>query len=218
MSPDSEMADSDSTRGMVTVAAVGACCMVLACGLAQDAQSDFLCTDVDPMSPFADVIPTFEVLLSCAEEGHALAQWGLGLRYYNGDGVAEDPAEALGWFGLAADQGLADVQNILGMLYDDGRDVPEDDVEEAVRWYRLAADQGHAEAQRSLGTMYRWGRGIPEDLVLAYMWYDLAAAQGNDGALGTRDIVEQLMTSEQVAEAQGLSREWVETFLPDGGA
>ena len=59
--------------------------------------------------------------------------------YANGEGVVEDDAEAVRWYRLAADQGHADAQYNLGLMYAKG--VPEDDAE-AVRWYRLAADQG----------------------------------------------------------------------------
>ena len=39
-----------------------------------------------------------------------------------------------------AEQGDATAQILLGLMYDNGRGVPED-ATEAVRWYRLAADQ-----------------------------------------------------------------------------
>ena len=42
---------------------------------------------------------------------------------------------------------------------------------------RTLAAMGYAEAQYTLGTMYDRGDGVPEDMVLAYMWYNLAAAQ-----------------------------------------
>ena len=41
----------------------------------------------------------------------------------------------------AAEQGHADAQYNLGLMYDYGGGVPEDDAE-AVRWYRKAAEQG----------------------------------------------------------------------------
>ena len=47
------------------------------------------------------------------------------------------------------DQGLAQAQFNLGVMYDTGEGVPQDD-EEAVRLYRLAADQGLADAQYNL--------------------------------------------------------------------
>ena len=112
-----------------------------------------------------------------------------------------------------AEQGDAETQAELGLRYDNGVSVPEDDVE-AVRWYRLAADQGYVDAQFNLGNMYYNGEGVPEDYVLAYMWWNLAAAQGHEDARGNKDIVEQEMTREQIAEGQRLSREWIEAHPP----
>ena len=59
---------------------------------------------------------------------------------------------------LAAEQGDAGAQLGLGLMYRDGRGVPQDDAE-AVRWFRLAAEQGLTGAQSLLGFMYRqWRR------------------------------------------------------------
>ena len=60
-----------------------------------------------------------------------------------------------------AEQGHASAQSNLGLMYDNGEGVPEDDAE-AVRWYRLAAEQGLAEAQSNLGFMYDKGEGGDE--------------------------------------------------------
>ena len=64
--------------------------------------------------------------------------------------------------------------------------------------------------------MYANGEGVPEDYVLAYMWWNLAAAQGYEDAQGNKDRLEQRMTREQIAEAQRLSREWLEANPPGG--
>ena len=48
-----------------------------------------------------------------------------------------------------AEQGDADAQGLLGVMYATGDGVSEDDAE-AIRWFRLAAEQGHARAQRNL--------------------------------------------------------------------
>ena len=53
----------------------------------------------------------------------------------------------------AADQGDAEAQYNLGLMYDNGEGVLQDDAE-AVKWYRLAAEQGRADAQLLLGNMY----------------------------------------------------------------
>jgi TPR repeat protein len=100
-------------------------------------------------------------------------------------------------------------------MYGNGDGVPED-YAEAVRWYRLAAEQGDVNAQYNLGYMYGNGDGVPEDIVLAYMWWNLAAAQGDEVAQENKDIIEQQMTRAQIAEAQRLSREWLEAHPPGG--
>ena len=42
------------------------------------------------------------------------------MKYAYGEGVVEDDAEAAGWLRLAADQGHADAQNNLGVMYASG--------------------------------------------------------------------------------------------------
>ena len=95
-------------------------------------------------------------------QGHAGAQFNLGLMYANGAGVLKDDAEAVRWYRLAADQGLAGAQLNLGNRYANGAGVLKDDAE-AVRWYRLAAEQGQASAQFNLGNRYYTGRGVLKD-------------------------------------------------------
>lgn len=41
------------------------------------------------------------------------------------------------------------------------------------------------------------------------MWYNLAAAQGDEVAKKNKGIMSERMTREQIAEAQKLSREWL---------
>ena len=53
-----------------------------------------------------------------------------------------------------AEQGDADAQNNLGVMYTTGKGVTED-AAEAMRWFRLAAEQGHTSAQYNLGIMHR---------------------------------------------------------------
>ncbi len=49
--------------------------------------------------------------------------------------------------------------NMLGMLYRDGRGVPQDDAE-AAAWFRKAAEKGNAKAMTNLALMYFKGRGV----------------------------------------------------------
>ena len=112
-----------------------------------------------------------------AEQGNVEAQFSLGVAYDAGQSVAQDSAEALRWYRLAADQGHASAQFNVGAMYLDGLTVPQD-YAEAARWFRLAADQGDAEGQFNLGVIYDEGKGVPQDRAEAARWYRLAADQG----------------------------------------
>jgi TPR repeat protein len=70
------------------------------------------------------------------------------------------------------------VQYNLGVMYDHGEGVPQND-ESAVKWYTLAAEQGYALAQGNLGFMYEKGYGVPQNDESAVKWYTLAAVQGD---------------------------------------
>jgi TPR repeat protein len=116
-----------------------------------------------------------------AEQSEAEAQTELGARYFQGDGVPQDDAEAARWLLLAAEQGDPDAQNKLGFLRAQGRGVSKDDAK-AVGWYRRAAQLGNAKGQFNLGLAYDEGRGIPQDSKQATEWWHRAAAQGHTAA------------------------------------
>ncbi len=112
-----------------------------------------------------------------ADQGHANAQYNLGLKYYNGQGVNKDYAEAVKWYRKAAEQGHAVAQSDLGFMYEAGMGVAQDDAE-AVKWYRKSAEQGYGFGQAGLGWMYEEGRGVAQDDAEAAKWYRKAAEQG----------------------------------------
>ena len=116
-----------------------------------------------------------------ADQGHASAQFNLGLMYAKGEGVAKDEAEAVKWYRKAADQGHATAQFNLGVRYANGNGVAKDDAE-AVKWYRNAADHGDASAQYNLGLMYAKGNGVAKDETEAVKWFRNAADHGDASA------------------------------------
>ena len=71
---------------------------------------------------------------------------------------------------VKAEQGDATAQFCLGVMYDEGRVIPQN-YAEAMKWYRKAADQGNAHAQSNLGAMYYEGRGVPQNFSEAVRWY-----------------------------------------------
>jgi HJR/Mrr/RecB family endonuclease len=90
----------------------------------------------------------------------------------------EDYKNAAFWYRKTAEQGYAIGQNNLGLMYERGWGVPQDDKEAAI-WYHKAAEQGNASAQKNLGWLYENGRGLQRDLKEAIKWYQLAKNQGD---------------------------------------
>ena len=176
----------------------------IAC-LAAPALADFKAgVDAYRRGDYATALHEWQAL---AEQGHADAQYNLGLLYAKGQGVSKDDAQAQQWYEKAAAQGHADAQVNLGILYDYGRGVAQD-YKKAVYWYRLSAKQGNELAQRQLGLMFERGDGVPQDHVQAYMWYTLGAANGAKRGAALRDALAKRMTPDQIAEAQQLAQEW----------
>lgn len=75
----------------------------------------------------------------------------------------------------------------------------------------LGAQTGAPDALFELGMLYATGRDVAADLVVAHKWFNLAAARGNPSALAHRVELAREMSTEQVAEAQRLAREWLRT-------
>lgn len=70
---------------------------------------------------------------------------------------------------------------LMGMLYDAGKGVPQDQAI-AASWYRKAAEQNHLVAQLFLGIFYYSGTGVKQDYKEAARWLRPPAEKGNDQA------------------------------------
>ena len=89
-----------------------------------------------------------------AQQGHAKAQFNMGVLYENGLGVQKDHAQAADWYKKAAEQGLKEAQNNLGKNYAQGTGVEQDYIR-AYKWLSLAAEQGLKEAAGNLDRISR---------------------------------------------------------------
>ena len=136
---------------------------------------------VVPASAEPAKVPTPQVIKTMAEQRDAYAQYRMGYRYANGDGVEKNLVESLKWYRKAAENGQVEAQYRLGFIYEQGKGVPVDYVESA-SWWRKAADQGHAGAQFSLGYCYGRGEGVPRNPSEAVKWFRKSADQGNASA------------------------------------
>lgn len=177
-------------------------CLLVAPVLAQDKGSDL------EVYPPADLATSLGEWQKMAEQGHAKAQYYLGISYEYGRGVSQNDVEAVKWYRKASMQGLSVAQYRLGVMYDNGWGVQPSD-SEAVRWYSDAAEQGHALAQHDLAFMYVAGTGVAQDYVRAYMWLKVAVVNGNRLMMNHLNSVSEKMTFAQIEEAQKMAREWM---------
>jgi len=83
-------------------------------------------------------------LTNAAYAGYAEAQYELGVHYafYKIYDIAVD------YYKMAADQGLAEAQNKLGVCYQNGKGVNKD-LKKATKYFKLAAEQGDSEAKEN---------------------------------------------------------------------
>jgi TPR repeat protein len=126
-----------------------------------------------------------EMLRLAAKRGNAGATQYLGSFV---DNTEKNRSGKVSDYKMRADKGDVGAQFSLGKTYDEGKDVPQDNVS-AAYWYRKAAEQGHPISQYRLGLMYVEGRGVPKDDDEARKLFEAAAALGNSGA---KDMLEKM--------------------------
>jgi hypothetical protein len=97
-----------------------------------------------------------------ADAGDAQAFVELGNRYFFGEAVAKDVAEAFRWYLRAAEAGSDAGMVNLASCSRRGEGVPQDP-DQAVKWYERAMKTDHTFAPFELGGMYESGEGVAKD-------------------------------------------------------
>lgn len=120
---------------------------------------------------------TTRLLRSLAERDDAESQYNLGVAYSLGQGVAPDADEAIKWWTLAAEQGMADAKNNLGSHY-----AQRGDWANAAKFFQGAAEQGVPDAEKNLGVLYTRGLGVPQNDQEGLRWLMKAAGHGSADA------------------------------------
>jgi TPR repeat protein len=92
-----------------------------------------------------DPTRAYRLYTAAAGHGHPGAQFGLGIMYLNGIGVAQNTGHALKWMMFAARKRFAPAEAKLGDLYWDGSVVARDRAQ-AIKWYMLASETAGRDA------------------------------------------------------------------------
>ena len=137
-----------------------------------------------------------------AEAGNATAQRILGTMYDKGNGVLEDPAQAVAWYQKAS---VTDVEAklLLSHLMDVGRGTPVNKAY-STALLRQAAVGGHLAAELALANRLETGTGVKKDDAEAVLWYRSAAEKG--------DAVAQEKLAEFLAKGRGLTKNETEAI------
>jgi TPR repeat protein len=143
-----------------------------------------------------EVERAFAAALRRANAGDVVAQFSLGSLLYYG---SKDTAQSVNWLRRAAAQLYAPAEFQLGLMYDFGFGVAQNDTE-ALGWYRQAARHGSAPGQRTIGDFYRKGRGVAVDLAEALRWYQRAAEAD--------DIRAQYQLGDMYFNGTGIARDY----------
>ena len=164
-------------------------------------------------SPAADSLGasrTIPLLRELAEQGDLVAQLALGHLYDEGIAIGKDEAEALRCYRMAAEQGDAQGQYLLGASLSASDDA--DEVEEAAAdaeafgWMLKSARQGYAEAMHEVAHHYEWGDGVQEDKAEAVAWLRKAAEAGHADSMF--ELGKRYAEGDGVAKDKAEARRW----------
>lgn len=86
----------------------------------------------------------YTLWLPLAEQGHAAAQFNIGVLFEKGQGVARDNAEAASWYMKAAEQEDVEAQYNVALLYERGAGFPRD-LDKARYWYGKVVANAHTD-------------------------------------------------------------------------
>ena len=151
-------------------------------------------------------------LEQAAKAGQAPAQFFLGSRYKNGQGVKQDQKNAFTWFKKAADQGIPSAQLNVGQMYANGVGVKQD-LSAAKAYLMKAAKQGDNRASYNLAMLEERDKNF----TTAYQWYELST---RDGMLDFRvkDMSEKKivqlaanLSSNDIRLARERADQWIQT-------
>jgi len=150
-----------------------------------------------------------------ANRGLPIAEYRLAALYEKGVGVTRDLPAAMGWYVKAATAGNARAMHNLAVMHAEGSIGGKPDYATAAEWFRKAGQFGVRDSQFNLGILYARGLGVPQDIGQSWLWFSLAAQQGDSDAGHKRDDVAAKMDKPALdAAGQALAAFKVSTPAP----
>jgi TPR repeat protein len=108
---------------------------------------------------------------------------------------------------ILAEQGDAEAQFSLYMMYDEGRLMPQDK-QNALHWLTKSAQQNLPVSCLYLGMKYEFGNGVPQDNKTAKQYYKKAAEQG--WPMAQYFLARLLLKGKESIENKRLAAKWLQ--------
>jgi len=124
-----------------------------------------------------------------ANQNQPAAQYRLAKLYEIGEGVTQDSNMARQLTERAATNGNRIAMHDLALYYAEGRGGVEANLPTAAKWFEKAAERGVVDSQFNLGVLFESGQGLPKNVNDAFVWYSIAAAQGDQFAKTRVDVL-----------------------------
>ena len=131
-----------------------------------------------------------------ANQNQPAAQYRLAKLYEIGEGVSQDQDMARQLTERAATNGNRIAMHDLALYYAEGRGGVNVDLPTAAKWFEKAAERGVVDSQFNLGVLHESGQGLPKNVTDAFVWYSIAAKQGDQFAKTRVEVLKS--TLEQV--------------------
>jgi hypothetical protein len=139
----------------------------------------------------------FKWFLKAAEQNVPHAGCRVADSYAQGRGVRQDEGEAFKWYQREATNGCDRSQFHVGLWLEQHTNFAD-----ALPWYRQAATNGLNEAQTTLGERLSEGLACPPILPEAFLWFRMAAEQGNRVAGVSAKVLKAKLAPDQIDAAE----------------
>jgi len=150
------------------------------------------------------------LIRKAANQSQPAAQYRLAKLYEIGEGVEQDAKIARQLTERAARNGNRIAMHDLALYYAEGRGGVTADLPTAAKWFEKAAERGVVDSQFNLGVLFESGQGLPKNVTDAFVWYSIAAGQGDQFAKTRIDVLKGALPETELAAAAGR----VEVFTP----
>ncbi len=144
-------------------------------------------------------------LKKLADQGDAGSQDSLGFCYAKGLGLPKNERKAIYWYKEAGKQGFKSAYSSLGLFYHG-----KEDTQNAIIWFEKSLEES-PEWGAVLAELYTKD-GKTQNLIRAHMFFNLAAANGNEGGSKERDNVAKKMTEKEIETAEDLADKWMDKY------